>query len=160
MKIAIISDIHGNLESLAAISEPYDELWVLGDLVDHGPDPRCSIPYREMARGTMQYSRSVLSQEQLDYLTELPLRAERVINDTRFALCHAAPSDPLFKCVRAQSPEWNEEMKITSADVLSVGHMHTPFVQSIANRSWRIRGALDNPRLDRRRPVMRYGMVV
>ena len=31
MNIAIISDIHGNLESLAAISEPYDELWFWAD---------------------------------------------------------------------------------------------------------------------------------
>ena len=39
MKIAIISDIHGNMEALSALTESYDELWVLGDLVNYGPGP-------------------------------------------------------------------------------------------------------------------------
>jgi predicted phosphodiesterase len=43
MKIVIISDLHGNAESLAALQEPYDELWVLGDLVNYGPDPEAVV---------------------------------------------------------------------------------------------------------------------
>ena len=39
MKIAIISDLHGNLEALNALPQDYDELWVLGDLVNYGPNP-------------------------------------------------------------------------------------------------------------------------
>ena len=39
MKIAIISDLHGNLEALSSLPYDYDELWVLGDLVNYGPDP-------------------------------------------------------------------------------------------------------------------------
>ena len=39
MKILIISDVHGNLEALASLPEEFDELWVLGDLVNYGPDP-------------------------------------------------------------------------------------------------------------------------
>ena len=45
MKIAIISDIHGNLDALQvffesqAASESFDELWVLGDQVNFGPQP-------------------------------------------------------------------------------------------------------------------------
>ena len=104
MKVAIISDIHGNLEALSALIEPYDELWVLGDLVDYGPDPgavvdfvrshaavvvrgnhddavgwnrdpRCSAPYREMAKETMDFTLSVLSAGQRSYLANLPLIA-------------------------------------------------------------------------------------
>ncbi|MHB1955546.1 MAG: metallophosphoesterase family protein, partial [Sulfobacillus sp.] len=41
MKIAIVSDIHGNLAALKAFPEAgYDQLWCLGDLVDYGPRPR------------------------------------------------------------------------------------------------------------------------
>jgi putative phosphoesterase len=158
MRIAVISDIHGNMESLSALTEPYDELWVLGDLVNYGPDPgavvdfvrshatvvvrgnhdhavgfnedpRCSPPYREMAKETMQFTRSVLSRDQIDYLASLPLVAERMVEDTRFFLCHAAPSDPLYKYVPANSPLWEPEMELVSADFLLVGHTHTPFVQ-------------------------------
>ena len=39
MKIVMVSDLHGNLEALSALPEEYDELWVLGDLVNYGPDP-------------------------------------------------------------------------------------------------------------------------
>ena len=39
MKIVIVSDIHGNSDALSHVSEDYDELWVLGDLVNYGPQP-------------------------------------------------------------------------------------------------------------------------
>jgi protein phosphatase len=158
MKIAIISDIHGNLEALSALTEHWDELWVLGDLVNYGPDPgavvdfvrahaslvvrgnhddavgfnrdpRCSEPYREMAKETMGFTRSVLSADQIEYLAGLPLSAERTIDGTRFFLCHAAPSDPLYKYIPAHSTAWEREMEGIAADVLLVGHTHTPFTQ-------------------------------
>jgi hypothetical protein len=34
MKIAIISDIHGNFAALCSLREEWDELWVIGDLVN------------------------------------------------------------------------------------------------------------------------------
>jgi calcineurin-like phosphoesterase family protein len=37
MRIAIISDLHANLEALESFAETWDELWVLGDLVNYGP---------------------------------------------------------------------------------------------------------------------------
>ena len=50
MRIAIISDVHANLAALAAITEPYDLLLCLGDLVDYGPQPREAIRWvRERA---------------------------------------------------------------------------------------------------------------
>ncbi|MEM0047186.1 MAG: metallophosphoesterase family protein [Fervidicoccaceae archaeon] len=42
MKVLIISDIHGNYDALRAVLEDagsWDQLWVLGDLVDYGPEP-------------------------------------------------------------------------------------------------------------------------
>lgn len=39
MKIVIISDVHGNFDALSALQEDYDQLWVLGDLVNYGPQP-------------------------------------------------------------------------------------------------------------------------
>ena len=80
MKLLIVSDIHANLEALQTVlAESHDELWVLGDLVNYGPnpsevvdlirlnaslivqgnhdyavgtasDPQCSSAFREMAR--------------------------------------------------------------------------------------------------------------
>lgn len=41
MKIAIIADIHANYEALRSFPESCDELWVVGDLVNFGPN-HCS----------------------------------------------------------------------------------------------------------------------
>ncbi len=43
MRICIISDLHANIEALSALPRNYDELWVLGDLVNYGPDPAATI---------------------------------------------------------------------------------------------------------------------
>lgn len=175
MRIVIISDIHGNADSLSTLPDHYDELWVLGDLVDYGPepgavvdfvrshaavvvrgnhddavgfnrDPRCSPPYRQMAKETMDYTRSVLSRDQLGYLASLPLTAEKTVDGRRFLLCHAAPSDPLYKYVPANSPLWEGELKLVSADVLLIGHTHTPFVQRIGSKVVVNPGSLGQPK--------------
>src|SRR5471032_676824 len=47
MRVAVLSDIHGNYHALEAVlaevlSEAPDELWCLGDVVGYGPEPnRC-----------------------------------------------------------------------------------------------------------------------
>lgn len=158
MRIAIVSDIHGNIEALKKLPADYDELWVLGDLVDYGPnpaevvefvrtrasmvvrgnhddfvatgnDPRCSAPYRRMAEETMRYTRSVLSPDQIEYLAKLPLTAQRAIGDTTFFLCHATPSDPLYTYLRKDDSEWEPEVIRASSDFLLVGHTHVPFTR-------------------------------
>jgi diadenosine tetraphosphatase ApaH/serine/threonine PP2A family protein phosphatase len=42
MRVAVLSDIHGNLPALEAVLaaiRPYDALWQLGDIVGYGPQP-------------------------------------------------------------------------------------------------------------------------
>src|SRR5919199_5197664 len=42
MRVAVVSDIHGNLPALDAVLAalaPYDALWQLGDIVGYGPEP-------------------------------------------------------------------------------------------------------------------------
>lgn len=39
MKIVVMSDTHWNYDVWHAFPEEYDELWVLGNLVNFGPDP-------------------------------------------------------------------------------------------------------------------------
>ncbi len=41
MRILVLSDVHGNCDSLATIleKEKYDAVWFLGDLTDYGPEP-------------------------------------------------------------------------------------------------------------------------
>ena len=158
MKILIISDIHGNLEALQAVlAEPHDELWILGDLVNYGPnpsevvdlirmnaslvvqgnhdnalgtgaDPECSPAFRELARTMQVYTDSVLSDEHKAYLRHLPATARREADGKRFFLCHATPSDPLFKYGSEDPAFWAREAAAVNADFLLVGHTHLPFI--------------------------------
>src|SRR5439155_23303178 len=126
MRICIISDLHANLEALEALPGDYDELWVLGDLVNYGPDPgavvdfvrsrasivirgnhdhsvgynedcRCSPRFRIMAEETRDFTTSTLSASDKQYLRELPISARREVYGKLFFLCHATPSDPLYE---------------------------------------------------------------
>jgi protein phosphatase len=162
MKILIISDIHANFEALSAIGESYDELWVLGDLVNYGPDPgpvvdyikskatlivrgnhdnsvgfdedpRCSARFQKMAEATRRFTETLLNFGQKHFLRSLPAYAETQRGSTRFYLCHAIPSDPLFGYCEADSAQWLAEVENIEADIILVGHTHVPAVRSIGS---------------------------
>lgn len=175
MKVVIISDLHGNYDALEALPESYDELWVLGDLVNYGPepkaaidfvrdraavvvrgnhdhsigydeDPRCSPRYRQMAETTRKYTASVVSEDQKQFLRRLPLNLQISRNNTRFYLCHAKPSDPLYGYCPEDSDQWSNELGSVSADVVLVGHTHTPFLRTIGNCLLLNPGSLGQPK--------------
>jgi protein phosphatase len=175
MKIVIISDLHGNYEALRKLPEAYDELWVLGDLVNYGPepaavidlvrgkarivvrgnhdhsigceeDPRCTPRYQRMAEATRRYTGSALATDQKEYLRQLPLHLELKRQNIRFYLCHAKPSDPLYGYCPEDSKEWPIELNRVDRDVLLVGHTHTPFIRRIGNRVVVNPGSLGQPK--------------
>jgi len=185
MRIVIVSDIHGNFDALSALPEDYDELWVLGDLVNYGPDPaavidllrskaavivcgnhdysigfnqdpRCSARFREMAEATRGFTDSVLSFGQKHFLRHVPLYAETRRENTRFYLCHAIPSDPLFGYCEAESSQWLTEVENVDADVILVGHTHVPAMRSIGSRVVVNPGSLGQPKTGS--PEARYAV--
>ncbi len=159
MKIVIISDIHGNWAALEALPERnYDALWCIGDLVDYGPkphevvrwvqanadiavcgnhdhaagfsvDPQCSAPYKRLAAETRRYTLEACARKDLSYLKSLPIYRDTLVGQTRFYLVHAMPTNPLFGYCPEDSPSWQEQVSSIDADVLVVGHTHTPFVR-------------------------------
>jgi len=175
MKIVIISDIHGNYDALSALPESYDELWVLGDLVNYGPqpaevvdfaeqnaavvvrgnhdnaigyheDPRCTPRYHDMAEATGRYSDSVLTDDQKKFLRELPLDSRIHHGETSFYLVHAKPSDPLYGYCPQDSDDWVREIVYVPAEVVLVGHTHTPFIRRIGQRTLANPGSLGQPK--------------
>ena len=161
MKLLIVSDIHANLEALQAVlAEPHDELWVLGDLVNYGPrpsevvdlvrlhaslvvqgnhdhaigngaDPRCSNAFREMARVMQERTEPLLNAEQRAFLRSLPRTAVRTIDGSRFFLCHATPTEPLFQYCPADPAQWAPESGGLQADIVLAGHTHLPFAMNL-----------------------------
>ena len=155
-RIVVISDIHGNFEALKALPEDYDELWVLGDLVNYGPqpreviefvrenaslvvrgnhddavaferDPRCSAAFRKAAEETRRYTAALLSHEHKAYLGGLPHYRWVRRGRWTFYLCHAVPSDPLYTYCAAESRNWTRELSLVGTDFLFVGHTHMQF---------------------------------
>lgn len=175
MKIVIISDIHSNWDALSALPEKGDELWVLGDLVNYGPqpsevvdyvqsnasvvvrgnhdhsvgydaDPRCTPSYAQMAESTRQMSLRVLSLEQKRYLHDLPTSVTLERDGVRFYLCHARPTDPLYGYCPADSDDWRDELEVVKTDVLLVGHTHTPFIRNTGKQVVVNPGSLGQPK--------------
>jgi len=163
MRVLIISDLHANLEALRALPSDFDRLWVLGGLVNYGPDPapviefvrekaaivvrgnhdhavgfdldpQCSARSRDMAEETRQYTLSVLNEEQRNYLRELPLQATVSVEGTRFSMCHATPSDPLFEYRTEDSPLWLTDEVVPGIDLQLTGHAHIPFRRYLGKR--------------------------
>ncbi len=185
MRIVIVSDIHGNFDALSKLPEKYNELWVLGDLVNYGPepgavidfvnsnawlivrgnhdhavgfneDPRCSARFREMAEATRRFTDSVLSFGHKHFLQQLPPFAETERGNTRFYLSHAIPSNPLFGYCEADSSQWFEEIKSVDADVILVGHTHVPALRTFGRRFVVNPGSLGQPKTGS--PEARYAI--
>lgn len=179
MKIVIISDIHANLAALQSLPEDdYDEMWCLGDLVDYGPkphevvqwvrhranvvvrgnhdhavgfdvDPRCSLPYKHLASETMRFTQRVCTYGDLQFLRQMPLQRELKVDDRRFYLVHAAPTEPLFGYRTANSELWEHEVLWVDADFLVVGHTHTPFIRTVGHCTIVNPGSLGQPKTGR-----------
>jgi len=171
----IIADLHGNLEAVRSLPSDYDELWVLGDLVNYGPnpaeviefvranasvavrgnhdhaigcgqDPRCSARFRRMADETARFTRAAIDEDQRRFLGSLPLTAGREVGGTRFLLCHAVPGNPLYEYRGPESGLWEEEASHLPADILLAGHTHLPFLRSAGTRMVANPGSVGQPK--------------
>ena len=164
MKTLIVSDLHGNLEATSALPTDFDQLFVLGDLVNYGPnpreviafvrenativirgnhdhgigfdtDPRCSGPYREMAAEMGRFTRSVVSDRDAAFLRGLPLLVTTITQEQYVQMCHATPTDPLFAyCPPDDKPGWEREAHAVRPGFLLVGHTHLQFEQEVYGR--------------------------
>jgi protein phosphatase len=175
VKVLIVSDLHANLEAIKALPSDFDRLWVLGDLVNYGPnpaevidfvrrnasmvvrgnhdhsiafdeDPRCSARFRAMAEETRRYTRSVLTDEHREFLRNLPLKATVSAEGIHFLMCHAAPPDPLFEYRPEESPLWQADEVASDIGMELVGHTHVPFRRSLGTRSLVNPGSVGQPK--------------
>jgi putative phosphoesterase len=154
-RIAIISDVHADVQALAdALAQAArlgcDTMVCAGDLVDCGlfPDETIAL-LQERAipciRGNHDrwrvadhaavsggYSEGQLAPETLQFLAGLPLEWNGVFDGVRVALRHGTPRsdmDGIFPSEASQADvqRWLEQAQ---ADVLIVGHTHQPFTLS------------------------------
>ncbi|MDD3419217.1 MAG: metallophosphoesterase family protein [Candidatus Gastranaerophilales bacterium] len=156
MKIAVLSDIHGNMEALGAVlehmkGESVDKVYVCGDLAMAGPEPSLAVdffrqydaaiiqgntdemivkniipPIPVMAEA-LKYSQQVLNDEQKSFLANLPVSHQEKIEDLNLLFVHGSPRRNNEDILPNQPSEKIADMiKDTTADVIFCGHTHLP----------------------------------
>ncbi|HEY4824813.1 MAG TPA: metallophosphoesterase family protein [Solirubrobacteraceae bacterium] len=150
MRVAIVSDIHGNRQAFEAVLDAIEaseceELWCLGDLVGYGADPdacvalasahaaiclagnhdlgvRGSLPLEQFSRGAALAA--TWTQETITPPTREYLDALEPYNlDESVGLYHASPRDPVWEYVL--SPLQAELcLDVQQQRVALIGHSH------------------------------------
>lgn len=175
MRILILADIHGNWPALQAIQEPYDYCFVVGDLVDYGPQPEPCIRWVQQhahvsVRGnhdhavaqraptngrngfkyltgvTRELSWQMLSPEQIRYLASLPVTRMITLEDVRFLVVHGTPRDPLDEYAGNDPELWSRRLQQVQADVICVGHTHLPYTLQVGSKLVINPGSVGQPR--------------
>ena len=153
MRIAIISDMHGNLAAFRAVlddlaRQPVDQVVVGGDIALGGRQPVECVDLliekgwpavqgnsdavlfdtefgEDFVRDMVVWALERLSPRHLDYLRDLP----RLIRPTeRLALCHATPWS-VSDVVKPDAPEElaGRMMREAGAPVVAYGHIHSAY---------------------------------
>jgi predicted phosphodiesterase len=150
VRVAVISDVHGNLHALETVLERIaadapDELWCLGDLVGYGPRPnRCCALVAERADVCLigNHDLGVLGRIDLEDFSPEAAAAARwtahVLDGDAHAyleglspsgaregvgLFHASPRDPVWEYVLSPG-EAVAALLETTQDLVLVGHSH------------------------------------
>ncbi|HLH14704.1 MAG TPA: metallophosphoesterase family protein, partial [Solirubrobacteraceae bacterium] len=150
MRVAIVSDIHANLQALEAVLEQAqgrgcDELWCLGDVVGYGADPEaCVALIREHANVCLvgNHDLAVTGALSTEAFSELARRAAEwtagvISPDSRtflrslspldegraVGLYHASPRDPVWEYVTSAA-QAQAGFEVALRRVSAVGHTH------------------------------------
>ena len=156
VRVAVISDIHGNLHALEAVlveieREAPDELWCLGDVVGYGPKPNeCCELVRARAEVVLcgNHDLAVTGGLDLDEFSGDAARAARWTREVlaednrswlaslqptaardRAELFHASPRDPVWDYVLSEQVAL-QSLLLTQAPLILVGHSHVALALS------------------------------
>jgi predicted phosphodiesterase len=142
--------------------DQFDRIICLGDLVDYGPDPSDVIGWvraraTDIVRGNHDHAmatgeacgsapayleasivtrdrlRATLTQDEISYLSSLPLTRTVADGDRSWHLVHATPANPLSEYVPPDAPDerWNSALDGPIGQRVLVGHTHLAFVRAV-----------------------------
>lgn len=182
-KIAIISDVHGNLEALKTVLKDIKKrgikhVYCLGDIIAKGVHSHeciqlikesCEVVLKgntdeyftsiidissksDVEQKRIQWNKKMLSNEDSNYLRNLPFCHEFYMSGRLVRLFHATPDriggfvgniDTLDNLYSLFLPSSNT-ISQKKADVIIYGHIHTGFMQRIYNRTIVNSGSVGN----------------
>jgi putative phosphoesterase len=176
MRILVIADIHANWPALQAVAAvPHDVCLCLGDLVDYGLDPSPCVAWvrdkvQHVVRGnhdhgvaqdvrisgrtgfkyltgvTRTLTRELVKEDDLRYLSRMPLSRMVSFDSTRYLLVHATPRDPLDEYAPPDEEFWKRRLQNVEAEVICVGHTHIPYVLEVGDKLVINPGSVGQPR--------------
>ena len=159
MRVAVISDVHGNEQALEAVLAAIDEespdaLWCLGDTVGYGAAPnRCCELVAERADVTLVGNHDLvvsgkLGIDEFNYDARDAALWTRDVLEPRWhewlsslapqdrrddvALFHASARDPIWEYVLSGDAAW-WSFRATTEPVLLVGHSHVALAIGLAD---------------------------
>ncbi len=172
-RIAIISDIHGNIPALEAVlsdikSRGIERIFCLGDLAGKGPSSALAVDMIRdncelVIRGNWDHfvpklddeialwHQRKLGEERLDYLRQLPIYTEFYMSGKLVRLCHASPNDLFHRVFIATAEE--ERIKLFAptstlakeADVVGYGDIHGAYIDYFNGKTLFNVGSVGNP---------------
>ena len=149
-RLALLSDVHGNLPAFEAVledvrDEDVDEIWCLGDLVGYGAQPEeCVALARETCKVCLAGNHDLVVTGDIDIAdfsksaavaalwtrdhvgegTMTFLRALEPVDDRRaLGLYHASPRDPIWEYVLSTG-QAEDCMRLMEPRIGAVGHSH------------------------------------
>jgi predicted phosphodiesterase len=137
MRIALLSDVHGNLPAFEAVisdvdEEGVDEIWCLGDLVGYGAEPDACVELaRERCDLCLAGNHDLVVTGEID-IADFSSSAAAAAQWTRdnngaealaFGLYHASPRDPVWEYVLS-TWQADECMDLMEERVAAIGHSH------------------------------------
>lgn len=156
MKIAVLSDIHGNMEALEAVLEHIktqniDKIFICGDLAMAGPEPSKAVnflmnfdatfiqgntdemivknivPPNEIMANALKYAQDELSEGQKEFLANLPFSHIERVEDLNLLFVHGSPRKNNEDILPEQNSEKIAEiLENTTQDLIFCGHTHIP----------------------------------
>ncbi|MDA4120603.1 MAG: metallophosphatase family protein [Thaumarchaeota archaeon] len=155
--VAIISDIHANMEALdAVLSELLGmNVYCLGDLVDYGAEPNEVIEtvrdrgvksllgnhdsaaltgdtklFNARAAMSSKWTAKQLTDKSREYLRRLPLELRVPFGDAEAYFTHGSPDDRLWEYVdpKTHSNLFGHYLGKLGVQAIGLGHTHVPYV--------------------------------
>lgn len=160
-KIAVIADIHGNLEAFKAVLKDINkksikEIYCTGDIIGYGASPNECINLlrkNKIKSVSGNHDFYVIDVDNISWFTPAGQKALRWTNkkltkpninflkklpatliDKKIYFVHGSPRDPLHEYVFPESDEWelkNFFKNAKQSKVLALGHAHIPFKKKV-----------------------------
>ena len=166
MKILIVSDVHADADALDKIlvkERSWDIFLFAGDAVGRGKEPnevvetlksldnvyavlgnwdyavitgKVDMARKEEDKENVEWTRSVLREENMRWLQMLPLVKELTVEGKKITIVHGSPDMALYGYIYPWTDKATMRAHLKETDMLVVGHTHIPVLFEWNTKTW------------------------